>query len=397
VIDEINSRGIDVTARINDSGDGLLLEDKAGGGLLLKVAEEGTGTTARSLNILGSAATGKTTIDGTLEARITVTATDTMDSVLAKLKASNAPVNAAILNDGASGQPYRLSLISTRSGRDGTLAFDGGSTGLSFSTLVQGRDAAVVLGPADAENPFLLTSSSNTLTDTITGVRLDLIAPSSEPVTISVTKDLGTIAGDLSNFVSTFNAVISTIDKLSSYDPDTEARGVLNADSTARTIRDSLINMVNSTVAGLSGKYSRLSSVGITLATGNSLTFNQTKFQEAMAADPSAVEELFTREDTGFGTVIKNRLKHFTESNTGVISLQDEALQASADSLASRITQMNVLLQKRRARLQAQFQVMENTLAKLQSQQTALTSLASLQASLSSYSSSNSSASSSTL
>jgi flagellar hook-associated protein 2 len=393
VIDEINSRGIDVTARINDTGDGLLLEDAAGGGQLLKVTEEGSGTTARSLNILGSAAKGKTSIDGSFESRITVTGTDTLDSVLAKLRTSNAPVNAAIINDGASGQPYRLSLSSTRSGRDGALAIDSGTTGLSFSTLVQGRDAVVVLGPADAESPFVLTSSSNTLNDTITGVRMDLIAPSDQPVTVTVTKDLDAIAGDLSSFVSAFNAVISTIDKLTSYDADTEARGILNADSTTRNVRDALISMVNSNVAGLSGKYSRLSSVGITLSGGNSLTFDDDKFKEAMASDPVAVEQLFTKADTGFGTVVKNRIKHFTESDTGVIPLRDEALQASAKLLNDRITQMNALIEKRRTRLQAQFQAMETTLARLQSQQTALTSLASFQTSLSSYSSSNASSS----
>ncbi|HVP09766.1 MAG TPA: flagellar filament capping protein FliD [Phycisphaerae bacterium] len=390
VIDEINSRGISVTARINDTGDGLLLEDTAGGGGLLKVTEEGSGSTAQSLNILGSAATGKTTIDGSFETRVTVTGADTLDTVLAKLKSSRAPVNAAILNDGASGQPYRLNLSSSRSGRDGALAIDSGTTGLSFGTLVQGRDAAVLLGPADAESPFVLTSSTNTLSDTISGVRLDLIAPSQTPVTVSITKDTDSVASDLSNFVSAFNAVISTIDKLSAYNTDTQERGILNADATTRNIRDSLISMVNSTVAGLSGKYTRLSSVGITLSGGNSLAFDEDKFKQAMASDATAVEDLFTTADTGFGTVIKNEIKHFTDTDTGVIPLQDQSLQDSARMLNDRITQMNALIEKRRARLQEQFNAMETTLAKLQSQQTALTALSNFQLSLNSSSSSSS-------
>lgn len=393
VIDEINSRGINVTARINDTGDGLLLEDAGGGGGLLTVAEEGAGTTARSLHILGSAAQGKTSIDGSFETRITVGGTDTLDTVVAKLKTAGAPVNAAIINDGASGQPYRLSLTSTQSGRDGALAIDSGTTGLSFSTLVQARDAAVILGPADAESPFVLTSSTNTLSDTITGVKLDLIAPSQTPVTVTVTKDVDTIAKDLSNFVSAFNTVISTIDTLTSYDPDTETRGVLNADATARQVRDSLINMVNSNAAGLSGKYSRLSGVGIELTNGSSLSFDEDKFRAAMDSDPAAVEQLFTQKDTGFGTVIKNQIKRFTQTDTGVLAIEDAALQDSATIINDRITQMNALIEVRRARLEQQFQVMETTISKLQSQQTALTSLSSLLSSM--YSSSSSSGSSS--
>jgi flagellar hook-associated protein 2 len=394
VIDEINSRGLDVTARVNDTGDGLLLEDTAGGGLQLKVAEEGSGSTAKSLNILGSAATGKTTIDGSFESRITVTGADTLDSVLTKLRSSHAPVSASILNDGASGQSYRLSLTSSRSGRSGALAIDSGTTDLSFSTLVQGRDAAVVLGPADAEAPFVLTSSSNTLTDTISGVRLDLIAPSKNPVTITVTKDLDSVAQDLSNFVSAFNSVIGAIDTLTSYNADTQARGVLNADATAISVRRSLVDMVNRNVAGVSGKYSRLSSVGITLKEGNSLTFDANKFKEAMASDPAAVEELFTKADTGFGTVVKNQIKHFTEADSGVIPLEDQAIEASSKMLTDRIASMNTLIEGRRARLQAQFQAMESTLAKLQSQSSALTSLASFQLSLNASTSASSSSNS---
>ena len=394
VIDEINSRGLNVTARVNDTGDGLLLEDTAGGGLQLTVAEEGNGTTAKALNILGSASSGKTTIDGSFESRITVTGTDTLDTLLTKIKASNAPVSAAIINDGSSGQAYRLSLTSSRSGRVGALAIDSGTTGLSFNTLVQGRDATVVLGPADAETPFVLSSSTNTLTDTINGVRLDLIAPSSKPVTITVTKDLDAVAQDLSTFVSAFNTVIGSIDKLSSYNADTETRGVLNADSTSSNIRSSLISMVNRSIVGLSGKYSRLSSVGITLSSGNTLTFDKDKFKEAMASDPNAVEQVFTKEDTGFGTVVKNEIKHFTDSDNGVITLADEAIQSSSKMLNDRITSMNTLIEKRRARLQEQFNAMESTLAKLQSQSTALSSLANFQLSLNSSSSSSSSSSS---
>jgi flagellar hook-associated protein 2 len=137
-----------------------------------------------------------------------------------------------------------------------------------------------------------------------------------------------------------------------------------------------------------------LSSVGITLKEGNSLTFDANKFKEAMASDPAAVEELFTKADTGFGTVVKNQIKHFTEADSGVIPLEDQAIEASSKMLTDRIASMNTLIEGRRARLQAQFQAMESTLAKLQSQSSALTSLASFQLSLNASTSASSSSNS---
>jgi flagellar hook-associated protein 2 len=383
VIDEINSRGVKVTARINDTGDGLLLEDTAGGGGRLTVAEEGGGTAARSLGILGSAAEGQTTIDGSSEKRITVTGSDTLETLLTKVRGSKAPVQAAILNDGTAGSPYRLSLTSTMSGRRGALVIDGGTTGLSFSTLVQGRDATVMFGPADADSPMVLTSPSNTLSDVVSGVRLDLIAPShQQAVTISVTRDVDAVARDLSSFVSAFNTVIGSIDRLTKYDAETQTAGVLHADATARTIRDGLISMVNGNVPGLSGKFSRLSGAGITLSKGTSLSFDEAAFQEAMESDPAAVESLFTTEKTGFGALIEKTIDHFTESDAGVIPLRDEAIQASQTMLNDRIAQMETLVARRRERLLAQFRAMESALSQMQTQQSALTAMANATASL---------------
>lgn len=53
VIDRINALAIGVEARINDTGDGILLLDEAGGTGTLQVAEVGRGTAAADLRLLG--------------------------------------------------------------------------------------------------------------------------------------------------------------------------------------------------------------------------------------------------------------------------------------------------------------------------------------------------------
>src|SRR5690606_6971689 len=57
VIDRINALNLDVEARINDTGDGILLVDQAGGTKTLTVAEVGGGTTARDLHLLRASST----------------------------------------------------------------------------------------------------------------------------------------------------------------------------------------------------------------------------------------------------------------------------------------------------------------------------------------------------
>jgi flagellar hook-associated protein 2 len=382
-IDEINTRGIGVTARINDTGDGLLLEDTAGGTMQLTVTEEG-GTTARALGILGTAAEGETFIDGSLETRIAISSSDTLADVLDKVQDSGARVNATIINDGTGARPYRLNLISSVSGRDGALAIDVGTTGLEFSTLTEARDATVLFGSPDAEAPLVLTSSTNTLSDAIPGVRLDLVGSSDEPVTITIAQDVDAIVTDLSGFVNAFNNAIGAIDDLTRYDSETETRSVLTGDATARRVRQRLINMVNRVINGLPPTMNRLSNVGITLTGGASLTFDEETFREALQNDPDGVMELFTREPSdgeggvGFGGAISDEIEHLVETDTGVIPIQQQAIQASERLLNDRIDQLAVLLGRRRERLFAEFNALELVISRLQAQQAALAGISAL-------------------
>ncbi len=381
VINEINSRGLAINARINDTGDGLLIEDTGNGTRAIKI-EEVSGATAKALGILGEADEPGASIDGSLETRIVVGGNDTLDDVLDKIKESGANVSAAIINDGSGTRPYRLSITSSASGLMGRLAIDSGTTGLNFETLVEAQDATVLFGPPNAEAPIVLRSSSNTLNDAVAGVRLELVDVSDDPITVTVKRDLDSIKDDIASFVTAFNSAISTLDQATSYDPETEARGILQADSTANRIRTSLFNLVNKTVSEVPAAYSRLSSVGISLESGGTLKFDQEKFLKAMEEDPDAVAELFTTEDVGFGALIQDEIDRFTDDDSGVISLREEALIQSEDLLNDRIDALNELLVRKQERMYEEFIAMETAIAQLQSQETALSGLSSLLSSL---------------
>jgi len=383
VIDEINSRPTGIVARINDSGDGLILEDTAGGTGTLTVAEEGS-TVAQTLGIRGQANEGDAFLDGTFETRVTIGAADTLQDVLSRIQGSDAEVNATIINDGSSGRPFRLNLTSTRSGLQGALAVDGGTTNLGFDVLSKARNATVVFGQNDSDAPLVFTSSSNTLTNVINKVRIDLISATNQPVTISIKKDVDEIVSQIQDFVTRFNDVISTLDDLTSFDPETELRGVLQGDSTARRVRQTLLGIVNRSVAGLPATADRLSDAGVTYSSETGLTLDEDKLRQALENDPEGILQLFTVEETddngdvvrqGFGGIIGTEIDRLTEGDNGVIPLSEEALQASEDQLKRRIDQLEDLLDRRRERLFQQFNTMETIIANLQSQQSALSSL----------------------
>ncbi|MDB5320522.1 MAG: Flagellar hook-associated protein FliD [Phycisphaerales bacterium] len=64
VLDAISGAGINVKGTLNQSGNGIQVQDNSGGTGLLTIAEAGGGTTATDLGLLGTAATGQTAIAG---------------------------------------------------------------------------------------------------------------------------------------------------------------------------------------------------------------------------------------------------------------------------------------------------------------------------------------------
>ncbi|MBN1344139.1 MAG: flagellar filament capping protein FliD [Phycisphaerae bacterium] len=388
VIEEINSRHIGVVASINATGDGLLLTDTAGGANELTVAEEGS-TTAADLGILGTAKAGETTIDGSFETRIEIDSDDTLTDVMNKINSSRAGATASILNDGSALNPYRLVLASDLSGRRGEMLVDSGGTRLSFSTLVEARDAVVFLGEAGSPNSIMLTSGSNTFDEVIPNVRLDLLGTSDSPVSVNVSQDSDSLVSGVTTFVTMFNLAIDKIEDLTSFDSETYEKGVLFAESTVQRIQSRLYRMMRTTVEN-DGKYSRFSDVGLTLGSGAKLQFDEEKFRKALEENREDVELLFTEAETGLGAVLKDELGSITETGSGLIDRHNELLTQQEDLLSTRIDQMQILLDSKEDRLFKQFYAMEQALSQLTNMQSALSSLSALQTQYSSNSSSSS-------
>lgn len=381
VINAINNSGARVKARINDTGDGLLLSDSAGGALGIKVEENG-GTIAHDLNILGTSATN--TLDGSYELHFDVAAGDSLDTLVQRINDKGLLGQAAVLYDGGT-NGYRLHLTSDVSGSRGELLVSD-SIGLGMSTLTAAQDARVLIG-SDASSGVLVRSSSNTITNAVPGLTLDLQSVSDTPVNVTVAQNTDTLTTALQGFVDSMNSALGLISQDSSYDPDTQKAGILLGDSTLQRVQDRLIQLVNRDIPGASGSIHRLSQLGITLKDGQ-LSFDSAKFGKVYAASPKAVTDFFTNATSGAGAYLKKQLESITDSSKGLIVSRTNVLAKTVDSLTSRIGDMNTLLDLKRTRLLTQFNAMESTLAQLKSQQSALAQIGSISSSSSSSSSS---------
>jgi len=382
VIDAINLAGsaYGVSAAMNATGDGIAVTDANGGAEPLIIADNEGGATAADLRLAGKTGFGETTIDGTFEIRIEVDADDTLNAIAGKIRDASADVTASVFNDGASARPFRLSVNSALSGRRGELLFDAGDTGLNMSTLVAAQDAVVLVGGRDASNPIVISSSTNTISGAIPGVDLELTSVSDETVTVSTARDIERIVTDVKRFVDEYNAVRDRIDAVTSFNSETNERGVLLGDATVNLIEQRLSRSLIGRFSGAPAGTTTLASVGIEFGDGARLSFDEEKFRERYNADPAAVTQLFTVADTGVGAVLGGVLGDLTEQTTGLLARRDNLIGDQVDDLNDRISTMDAQLARRREQLQRQFANLESVLAGLQDQQSALAQLASLAA-----------------
>lgn len=211
-------------------------------------------------------------------------------SVVRGINAAGAGIKAAAVKI-AEGQ-YALSLTSTDSGTKSTFTADA-SLG-AFTTLTTGADAKIGMGdrPVDASgnptgpHPVEITSSSNTFADVLPGVTFTV--SKLEAATIDVSVDSAGIAGKVQSMVDAANAVLQEIDGYTAFNSTTNERSILTGDSTLRSLKQRLLNVVSSSLTG-----GTLADVGVELTKGGRLEFTKATFEAALASDPTGTRQAF--------------------------------------------------------------------------------------------------------
>ena len=267
-----------------NAGNGNVLKDSAGDTIVLD-PNATTGTATGAFSVVGSAS-------------IQINSTnDTLSGLASAINASNSGVTASIIDTGASSNPYQLLLTSTSTGTAGQIMIDtsqlSGGTAPAFVTLQAAQNAQLTLG--SGANAVSITNSSNTITNLIQGVTLNLNeADPDTPVTVTIGNDTSTIESNINNFVTQYNNMVSFFNTQNTWNSTSNTGGVLLGDSTLLSTQSSLANMITQSIGSSGvGQLNLLSQVGITTNQDGSLTVNTSTLENALSTNLSGVAKLF--------------------------------------------------------------------------------------------------------
>ncbi|HEY1393401.1 MAG TPA: flagellar filament capping protein FliD, partial [Methylibium sp.] len=259
-------------------------------------AQVGSGTLAIQIGTWGSG-NSFTPKSGSSTVNLTIAAGSTLANIRDQINAANAGVTASIVTD-ATGA--RLTISSANTGLDNQLRITAtdsngaalppgaGLGALAYAPDVGGGGLCQTQAATNAQatiNGLAIQSDSNTLSNVLSGVTLQLNSATSSPATVTVAPNTGAASTAINSFVSAYNALNSFLTTQTAYNAATKTAAPLQGDSTAIGLKFSMRTLLMGNGGG-SSVFARLGDVGFSTAKDGTLSVDSTKLTAALANMP---------------------------------------------------------------------------------------------------------------
>jgi len=295
-------------------------------------------------------------------------ASASLDDVITAVNASEAGVKAVkfAVGDGT----YRVQFTADASGAANSFSVAG--TAVPLTQIRAAQDATVTLWAGSAAEQTV-SSASNTFAGLMPGIDVSVSKTSSEPVTLTVQRDMAAAAKEASSLVESLNGLLNFISANSSVTIGTGGATsgmIFTGDSMVRSITQRLTDAAMRPVDGRSP-----SEIGISITREGKLEFDEEKFTKALNADPARVQSAFATLAKRVETVSSE----LSDKYSGDISSRIKGQETTITRLNDQILNWDRRLESREASLKRIYSALEVQLSNMNAQQSYLASqLASL-------------------
>jgi len=314
----------------------------------------------------GSAFSLNLSLGGVSQDPIAVT-TATPAGMVSAINSADLGVTAQLINTGSG---YNVVLTGeTGATQSFTMSSDDGSgnavAGVSFTTSLQtAADASFKV------NGLTVTRSSNSITDVIDGVTLDLYSNTTGAARLDLNRDTTSIKDNLKGLVTAYNDFEETLKILGDSGSEVEEfGGVLAGESLLQTVRTRVRGFIsnNSTTPGATIRAAR--DVGLSLDRNGKLTLDETKLDTALQNNFAEVSTMFTAgtnnksiyspAPAGLAGEAINSIEKMLLS-TGLIDTQSKSATGQITKYKADLALLEDRMEKLMTRYMNQFSVMES-------------------------------------
>jgi flagellar hook-associated protein 2 len=311
---------------------------------------------------------------------IVATGTMTLRQLADQINDAEAGVQASVVQ--VTPGNYRLVLTATDTGTENAFTFTSTmGSGLTFGgadgTYGQAGDGNAV-DAADAQvtvNNVATTSSSNTLTDVVPGVTLTLNAEdAAKTVRVTVSRDAAALKAQVEDFTKAYNDLVKWVNEQRT--AALEGKTNVSREAVVRGLHADL----RAAILGEhgDGTLKRLGAVGIGFDRAGLMKIDDKVFDDAVNADPAAIQELFAGASDGTTDGAFDDLSDIVDSYAdagGLVKKAQTRLDDQVKNISSRMDVLDAQLTIRRNALQAEFTAADQAMSRLNSQVNSLSSL----------------------
>ena len=301
---------------------------------------------------------------------ITINPGATLKDVAATINAAGAGVQARVIDTGLGDDPFRLHVVSEKTGEAARIALDPDTTFLDFQNSTVGKNLNMKFEDVD------ISRAGNDVKDLVDGLAFNVKrAEPGTQVTVSVRPDVDATFKGIQDFVDKYNKVASYANGQFQLAPrggegDRGSLGPL-ADGTTRQVMRSLQSQLSSPLA-TGGPFETLAQIGITTNPKNGeLALNADKVKEALAGNYDGVRAVFASGENGPGIAEKlsRAVKSLSDPVSGSVKLRQTTLskqiQMQDKSIDNKVRQLEAKEQQVKQSLNS----MQSHMTKLDAQQ----------------------------
>jgi flagellar hook-associated protein 2 len=363
------------TVASNSSNDGFKITYKTTGAVTTAPTFTGSGS---SHNVSTNTA-GVTAVNSATTTTLNVK-TDTPAGIVSAINAAKTGVQASLVDTGTGTNTFRI-LLSGQTGSNGVFTLTS-SPDLGFhdaaNTLQSAQDSII------GYEGLSITRDSNSITDVIDGVTVNLMATSSSNIRIDIANDKSTLKANIQSAVSAYNDLLGLLDEFTAdEDPDIEMAGALAQDtSLVRFLKTKVRDAVFADSSTPSGSVTSIRDLGLSLNQYGTVTFDETVYNQAilssyddvvtmLTADTSS-ENLFTVSNKGLAQDVATAIGEFTDTD-GIVSGRETTAKTDLTSHQAELTKLEARMEVVYNRYLTQFGAMETLMARLDSTKDYLT------------------------
>ena len=310
------------------------------------------------------------TPDGTKEVYINGS-NNTLEAAAKTISQAGIGVKASVINDRSDPDaPYKMIVTGDSVGGDHsisypTLYFLDGDQDLYFDQQREAKNGRVKV------DGFEFEVGDNTVKDAIPGVILELKqATPGRTVNVSVKEDKEVVTGKVKGFVDGVNGVLKFIQEQNALSKDTDTTQTLGGDSLLRSVEQRLRSIIQNPQVGVSSEINRLNQIGIVFNRAGVLEYDEKKFNEALARNPSSVQHFLAGDGFSNGLIptIKREIGNVLNTAFGPVAIRKRALQDRISQMNEQIANKERQLAKKEESLRNKFAKLDETMGRMKAQ-----------------------------